>query len=600
MSEFMNRLEAWLDQPLLGESLRKELEELKAGGEARSTEIEDRFYKDLEFGTGGLRGILGAGTNRMNVHTVARAVQGIADFTWETFVARKDQDPGKNPSFAISYDSRIQSGEFAELCGQILTDNGIEVYLFNELMPTPVLSFGVRYYGCDGGIMITASHNPSQYNGLKVYNREGCQETLEAAARIMEKIEATKIFSGIRREPPVGKEKGTLHRIPESTIQAYLEAVEKEAMPVDCGADRLKIVYTPLNGAGNRPVRSILERIGVRDIHVVKEQELPDGHFPTCPYPNPEKEEALTLAKNLVLELREKADGTEEEPDLLLATDPDADRIGVAAFQEAGLRIFTGNEIGILLFDFICNTKDMPENPVAIRTIVSTRMVDAIAEHHGVKMITTLTGFKFIGEQIGLLEKDGQVQRFIFGFEESVGYLSGSHVRDKDAVNAAMLICQMAGYWKKQGKTLGTRLEELYGQFGYWKNDLMEFAFEGPRGMEQMSGILGYFRTNFFEEFGGKDIMEIVDYSKRTRRILKTEVCCSMVSGTRPTNLPASDVMEYVLEGQSSFQLRPSGTEPKFKIYLSARAESEGDAAAFLAKLKEQLTGIIQEATKGE
>jgi phosphoglucomutase len=600
MSEFMTKLEAWLDQPLLGETLRKELEELKAGADTRSTEIEDRFYKDLEFGTGGLRGILGAGTNRMNVHTVARAIQGIADYTWETFEARDNQDGGKKPSFAISYDSRIQSDEFAELCGQILTNNGIDVYLFNELMPTPVLSFGVRYYGCDGGIMITASHNPSQYNGLKVYNREGCQETLEAAARIMEKIEGTELFRGILREPPMGKEKGTLQRIPETTIQAYLDAVEKEAMPVDCRTGELKIVYTPLNGAGNRPVREILSRVGVRDIYVVKEQEFPDGHFPTCPYPNPEKEEALTLAKKLFLELREKASGPEEEPDLLLATDPDADRIGVAAFQNGELRIFTGNEIGILLFDFICSTKDMPENPVAIRTIVSTRMVDAIAEHHGVKMITTLTGFKFIGEQIGLLEKDGEVRRFIFGFEESVGYLSGSHVRDKDAVNAAMLICQMAGYWKKQGKTLGSRLEELYSQFGYWKNDLMEFAFEGPRGMEQMSGILGYFRTNFFEEFGGKDIMEIVDYSKRTRRILKTEVCCSMVSGTRPTNLPASDVMEYVLEGQNSFQLRPSGTEPKFKIYLSARAESQADAEAFLTRLKEQLTGIIREAAKGE
>lgn len=600
MSEFMNRLKAWLDQPLLAPSLREELEELMAGGDARSTEIEDRFYKDLEFGTGGLRGILGAGTNRMNVHTVARTAQGIADYTWEAFEGLESKGGRVRPSFAISYDSRIQSEEFAELCGKVLTDNGIDVYLFNELMPTPVLSYGVRYYGCDGGLMITASHNPAQYNGLKVYNREGCQETLDAAARIMEKIEGTELFLGIRREPPRGKGKGTLNRIPESTIQAYLDAVEKEAMPVDCSADQLKIVYTPLNGAGNRPVRSIMERIGVRDIHVVKEQELPDGHFPTCPYPNPEKAEALALARELFMTLKEKAEKPEDEPDLLLATDPDADRIGVAAFQDGKLRIFTGNEIGILLFDFICSTKRMPERPVAIRTIVSTRMVDRIAEHHGVKMITTLTGFKFIGEQIGLLEKDGEAHRFIFGFEESVGYLSGSHVRDKDAVNAAMLICQMAGYWKKQGKTLGSRLEELYGQFGYWKNDLMEFVFEGPRGMEQMAGILGYFRTNFFEDFAGRDIMEIVDYSKGTRRILKTEVCCSMVSGTRPTNLPASDVMEYVLEGQNSFQLRPSGTEPKFKIYLSARAESEEEADAFLTRLKAQLTGIIQEAAKGE
>jgi len=584
MTKYMENFERWLKEPKLEPELMQELVQLKEQGETGLAEIEDRFYRDLEFGTGGLRGILGAGTNRMNVHTIARTVQGLANYILE------NRGNEKKPSVAISFDSRIKSDTFAKVASEVLLANGIDVYLFQELMPTPVLSFATRHYKCDGGIMITASHNPSKYNGLKVYNKDGCQETLGAAEKIMEKIEALDAFEGIRSslEPA-----GILTYIPEETVKAYIDAVAGEQMPVDCQLDKVHVVFTPLNGTGNKPIRSLLSKIGIKKVSLVKEQENPDGNFTTCPYPNPEKEEALKLGKELFMSLYQGAKMPEDRPDVLLASDPDADRIGVACFRDGEAKTFSGNEIGVLMFDFICNHKILPENPVAIRTIVSTKMVDAIAKKFGVQMIATLTGFKFIGEQIGNLEEKGEENRFVFGFEESVGYLSGSYVRDKDAVNAAMLVCQMVGYYKTQGKTLFERLEELYQEYGYWKNGLIEFAFEGAKGMETMAAIMDHFRIEYFEGFAGLEIVEIINYKNRTRRIIKGENCCSMVSGTRPTNLPSSDVMEFVLENGNGFALRPSGTEPKFKIYMGAKGADKRESEEILEKLTRQLTEII-------
>ncbi len=447
--------------------------------------------------------------------------------------------------------------------------------------------------------MITASHNPSKYNGLKVYNKDGCQETLEATKIITGKIEALDLFNDIKTDSSSVANHGELTYIMEEVVSAYIDAVYKQLLPVDAELEKLNVVYTPLNGTGNKPVRRILKKIGIKNIHVVKEQEEPDGYFTTCPYPNPEKEEALSLAKALYKELYDQAIGTEESPDILLATDPDADRLGAACLDIGEIKTLTGNEVGVLLFDFICNYKVLPKNPVAVRTIVSTKMIDTIAKKFDVEVITTLTGFKFIGEQIGLLEEKGQSSRYIFGFEESVGYLTGDYVRDKDAINAAMLICQMAGFYKKHGFTMFDRLEDLYAPYGYWKNDLLEFAFEGAKGMQTMTGIMNHFRTEYYEDFAGKKIIEIVDYKKQTRRTIKGNSCnCSMVSGSRPTNLPSSDVLEYVLQDSCWFALRPSGTEPKFKIYMGSKADSKTESEEILGQLREELGKIIKDITK--
>lgn len=598
MVEYRQVFEKWLEEPKLEENLRQELAALKEKGEASLSEIEDRFYQDLVFGTGGLRGILGAGTNRMNLHTVAKAVQGLADYVNENYKKGGTTRHDKRPAIAISYDSRINSDIFAHKAADVLRANSIDVYLYSELMPTPALSFATRYYQCDGGIMITASHNPSQYNGLKVYNKDGCQETLEAAEKIMKKMEALNIFDDCKADVSSVPNPGILTIIPEETVMAYIDAVINEAIDVDCQLGQVRVVYTPLNGTGNKSVRRMLAEMGVAHVHVVKEQENPDGNFTTCPYPNPEKEEALTLAKELYRDLYKKAKMESEKPDVLLATDPDSDRIGVACYHNGEVETLTGNEIGALLFDFICSNRKLPEKPVAIRTIVSTKMVDEIARSFGVQMIATLTGFKFIGEQIGYLEEQGEEERFIFGFEESVGYLSGAYVRDKDAVNAAMLICQMVGYYKKQGKTIFNRLDELYNQYGYWKNGLLEFAFEGSKGMEIMSGLMNNFRTEYYESFAGLKVAEIIDYKRQTKRMIKGVGCCDMVSGTRPTNLPSSDVMEFILEDGSCFALRPSGTEPKFKIYMGSKGSTSQISQGILDRLTEELGIIIEETVK--
>lgn len=600
-------LKRWLAQEDLDKALKKELLEIK-----NQEELYDRFYKDLEFGTGGLRGILGAGTNRMNIYTVRKATQGFADYLNRHCGPGSEKHSGR-PSVAIAYDSRINSRLFAAEAACVLAANGIKSYLYTEIMPTPALSFAVRHYGCCAGIMVTASHNPSKYNGYKAYNDEGCQLTLEAADEVFAQIEKVDLFSGVKsiagdlnlseRLPTaifaVGEDgQALIEPISEEAEEAFLAAVMKESTGVDCSD--LSVVYTPLNGTGNIPVRKIMDRIGVKRVSVVKEQELPDGNFPTCPYPNPEKKEALALGLALCRKLSEEGNA----PDILLATDPDCDRVGIAARHRdaAGngeYQLITGNEAGVLLLDYICTVRreagTMPKDPVAIKTVVTSKMAEKIAENYGVTMIDVLTGFKFIGEQIGLLEAKGEEHRFIFGFEESYGYLSGAYVRDKDAVNASMLICEMTAYYKKAGKTLVDRLNELYEKYGYYKNDLMEFAFEGAAGMEKMNGVMGALRADHPARLIGRKVVEIADYRLSQRRILGgAKSCCDLSVGMRPIRLPKSDVLEYVLEDGSSIVVRPSGTEPKLKIYLSAKGESRRDSEEIIGRLKAELKEMIR------
>lgn len=600
--EMSNR---WLDQKDLDNTLKEELLGISDQGE-----IYERFYRELEFGTGGLRGILGAGTNRMNIYTVRKATQGFADYLNRHYGSESGNASGEGPAVAIAYDSRINSHRFAVEAACVLAANGIKAYLYTELMPTPALSFAVRYLKCSAGIMVTASHNPSKYNGYKAYNEAGCQLTLEAADEVLSLINQVDLFDDVKtlacdlnlsEQIPdriyAADESGRtlIEPISEEVKEAYLAAVRKESTGADCSD--LSVVYTPLNGTGNLPVRKIMEMVGVRKVSVVAEQELPDGNFPTCPYPNPEKKEALSLGLALCQKLSEEGNA----PDLLLATDPDCDRVGIAVRHkdDAGkedYQLISGNETGILLLDYICTVRGeagtMPKEPIAVKTIVTSKMTDQVAKNYGVVMIDVLTGFKFIGEQIGFLEEKGEEGRYIFGFEESYGYLSGAYVRDKDAVNASMLICEMTAYYKKAGKTLVDRLNELYEKYGYYKNDLMEFAFEGAAGMEKMSSIMGSLRESHPVRIIDRKVVEIADYHLSQRRILGGG-SCDLAVGMRPIGLPKSDVLEYVLEDGSSIVIRPSGTEPKLKIYLSAKGVSREDSDEIVRRLKAELNEMI-------
>lgn len=594
-AEVYDKMNLWLAQPDLPAKTRRDLQLLEdrlaanSGDTDAREEIYDRFYRDLEFGTGGLRGVLGAGTNRMNIYTVRRTTQGLANY-----LKARYGHSGDVLSVAIAYDSRILSDCFAQEAAEVLAANGIGVYIYSELMPTPALSYAVRYYGCCGGIMITASHNPANYNGYKVYNREGCQVNLEEAEEILSCITQVDLFTGVRdtgrkrlaeEDCAISQQSQSpyIQIIPEETVNSYIEAVKATRAGVECGD--IEVVYTPLNGAGNRMVQRILAEIGTGKVHLVPEQEHPDGNFPTCPYPNPEKEEALRKGLSLCAELA--------TPDLLLATDPDCDRLGIAVRHIApgsGEVIYerlTGNEVGALILDFLCARKNMPERPIAIRTIVSSRMADAVAKHYGVEMMQVLTGFKFIGEQVGLLEKAGEEGRFLFGFEESYGYLAGAYVRDKDAVEAAMLVTEAAAYYKKQGKTLIERMEELYLQHGYYRNDLMDFAFEGAKGMEMMAAIMSGLRAEPPVQMIGKKVVEIADYQLSQRRSIGGSA--DMAATTRIIALPKADVLEYILEDGSSVIARPSGTEPKLKVYLSAKGDTEEGAKTIIREMKETI-----------
>lgn len=473
---------------------------------------------------------------------------------------------------AIAHDSRINSRLFAVQAGCVLAANGIRAYLYPRLEPTPALSWAVRALGCDAGVCITASHNPAQYNGYKVYGPDGCQITVTAAQAIQKAIHAVDCLDGpVALEEAEARAKGLLLDIPESILDGFLEAVYAQRMPRLAEGPPLKVVYTPLNGAGLECVRRILQKIGVTDVEVVPEQEHPDGRFPTCPYPNPEIRAALQKG----IERCEQV-----HPDLLLATDPDCDRVGVAVEENGGYTLLTGNEVGVLLLDFICKMRSqagtMPGKPVAVTTIVSTDMADAVAQKHGVELRRTLTGFKFIGEQIGLLEAEGQVERYIFGFEESYGYLSGPYVRDKDGVNAAMLICQMAQYHKAQGHTLAQAMEALYRQVGYYQNSLHSAAFEGQAGFRKMQSIMCGLRREPPHTLGGLAVEKIVDYKAGIHA------------------LPKADVLEFQLAGGAKAIIRPSGTEPKMKVYLFGKGRDRQEAKAVLERLRQDMGRRLQ------
>ncbi len=524
--------------------------------------IEDAFYKDLEFGTGGLRGVIGAGTNRMNVYVVARASQGLSKYVIKHFALEERK-------IAISYDSRIKSDVFAKVAAEVFAANGIKVFIYPQLMPVPCLSFATRYLGCAAGIMITASHNPAKYNGYKVYGADGCQITSAAANEILAEINKLDLFDGWKSLPFVnGLETDKITYISDEVYTAFVEEVKRQSVAGDAKLDKdVAIIYSPLNGTGLKPVLRTLQESGFTNITVVKEQEQPDGNFPTCPYPNPEIREAMALG----MEYMKKYDA-----ELLLATDPDCDRVGIAVKNNNGeFQLLSGNQTGLLLADYICARRlengTMPVDPVIIKTIVTTDMAEQIAAHYGVRVINVLTGFKYIGEQIGLLEKQGKAGSYIFGFEESYGYLSGTYVRDKDGVNAAFLICEMFCYYKTRGINLLDKLQELYKTCGYCLNTLYSYEFEGEAGFAKMQEIMKAFRTEKISEFGGRKVEEMLDYNLGL------------------DEFPKSDVLKFILENHSSVVVRPSGTEPKLKTYIAVSAEDEKTAKKVEKKIVEDL-----------
>lgn len=513
-------------------------------------QTEDAFYRDLAFGTGGLRGVIGAGTNRMNIYTVAKATQGLADYL------NKQRE---QPSVCIGYDSRIKSDVFARVAAGVFAANGVKVSIWPQLMPVPTVSFAVRHLGADAGVMITASHNPSKYNGYKVYGADGCQITTQAAAQVLAEIEKLDIF----RDVHTGSfeeylEKGGISYIPEETYTAFVENVKAQSVLFGEEVNKdTAIVYSPLNGAGRWPVLRTLSEMGYTNVTVVAEQAEPDGNFPTCPYPNPEIREAMELGLRYA---------RENNADLLLATDPDCDRVGIAVKNEEGAYVLlSGNETGILLLDYICSQRvkhgKMPEKPVMVKTIVTMDLAERIAARYGLETRNVLTGFKFIGEQIGLLENQGQKERYVFGFEESYGYLTGTYVRDKDGVGGAYMICEMFSYYATRGIRLTDKLQELYKEYGYCRNTLHSFQFEGSAGFAKMQRIMALFRQGI-QSFGGLRVEKVLDYSLGL------------------DGLPKSDVLKFLLEGSCSLVVRPSGTEPKLKLYLSVTAEDAQAAAA--------------------
>lgn len=545
----------WLEKATADPDLQAELQAITGQDE----EIRDRFYRSLEFGTAGLRGVIGAGTNRMNVYTVGRATQGLADY----LNAKYD-----HPSVAIGYDSRIKSDLFSKEAAAVLAGNGIKVYLYKELEPTPCLSFAVRQLGAQSGIILTASHNPAKYNGYKCYNKNGYQMTDNEAAETYHYIEKVDYFTGIQKANfDAAVADGTVEYIGEKMMTAFLDAVETQCMNRGvCQKADLKVIYTPLNGTGNKPVRAILDRIGVPHVYVVPEQELPDGNFPTCPYPNPEIKQAFELA----LKMNENI-----HADLLLATDPDCDRVGIAVMQGGKVRLMSGNEVGAMLLNYLLEMRKqkgtLSQNSVAVKSFVSTDLAQAIAARYGCTFKNLLTGFKYIGEVVTQLESQGRADDFVMGFEESYGYLAGTHARDKDAVVASMLICEMAAYYKLQGLSLGDVMDKIYADYGYYDNAVVSYTFEGEAGMEKMAGIMNHLRQNPPKSLGGSPVVEHSDY--------QSSLSTDLVSGkSAPIDLPKSNVLEYKAENGCKLIVRPSGTEPKIKTYVTAVAADKAVA----------------------
>ena len=555
---YMEAYQRWMQAKLEDPALTRELKSI----EGQEEEIKDRFAVSLKFGTAGLRGVLGAGSNRMNIYVVRQATQGLANWV---------KTQGGNQLVAISYDSRINSDVFARTAAEVLAGNGIHVRIYDALMPVPALSFATRYYGANAGIMVTASHNPAKYNGYKAYGPDGCQMTDDAAAIVYAEIQKTDILDGAKRVSfEEGLASGLIEYVGEDCKEALYAAIKSRSVrPGLCKSAGLKLVYSPLNGSGLVPVTRILNDIGIDDITIVPEQKNPDGNFPTCPYPNPEIFEALRLGLELA-----KAEGA----DLMLATDPDADRVGIAIrCADGSYKLVSGNEVGVLLLDYIAQGRielgTMPEKPVAVKSIVSTPLADAVAKHYGVEMRSVLTGFKWIGDQIAGLEAAGEVDRFIFGFEESYGYLAGPYVRDKDAVIASMLICEMAAYYRSIGSSIKERLDAIYAQFGRYLNKVESFEFPGLSGMDKMASIMESLRTNPPAEIGGFKVLSVTDYQK-----------------PEEPGLPAANVLIYSLDGGATVVVRPSGTEPKIKTYFTTLgkdlAEAEEQKAVLAAALK--------------
>ena len=558
---YMEDYKRWLEADLEDPALKEEL----ASIQGKEDEIKDRFAVALKFGTAGLRGVLGAGTNRMNIYVVRQATQGLANWV---------KTQGGNQLVAISYDSRINSDVFARTAACVLAANGIKVRIYDALMPVPALSFATRYYQTNAGIMVTASHNPAKYNGYKAYGPDGCQMTDEAADIVYAEIQKTDILTGAKMMTfEEGQAAGLIEYVGDDCKEALYAAIEARSVrPGICRTAGLKLVYSPLNGSGLVPVTRVLKDIGITDITIVPEQQYPDGNFPTCPYPNPEIFEALKLGLELAKECG---------ADLMLATDPDADRVGIAMkCPDGSYELVSGNEMGVLLLDYICAGRiengTMPKNPVAVKSIVSTPLADAVAKNYGVELRGVLTGFKWIGDQIAQLEAAGEVDRFIFGFEESYGYLAGPYVRDKDAIIGSMLICEMAAYYRSIGSSIKQRLEEIYEKYGRYLNKVDSFEFPGLSGMDKMAGIMDSLRKNPPKEIGGYAVEKATDFKN-----------------TEETGLPAANVLTYKLEGGAEVIVRPSGTEPKIKTYFTTLGKTLEEAQAQKDKLAEALKPIL-------
>ena len=555
---YLDEYKRWLSANLIDFDLHAEL----AGIENDEEAIKERFAVSLKFGTAGLRGTLGAGTNRMNIWVVRQATQGVADWV---------KTQGGTQTVAISYDSRLKGWTFAKDAAAVLAANGINVRLYDELMPVPALSFATRYYHCNAGIMITASHNPAKYNGFKAYGPDGCQMTDDAAAIVYDQIQKTDVLTGAKYVSfAEGVAKGLIQFVGDDCKEALYQATEaRQVRPGLCKTAGLKLVYSPLNGTGLVPVTRVLSDMGITDITIVPEQEYPNGYFTTCSYPNPEIYEALEKG----LELAKKVGA-----DLMLATDPDADRVGIAMkCPDGSYELVSGNEMGVLLLDYICAGRiekgTMPKNPVAVKSIVSTPLADLVAKHYGVELRHTLTGFKWIGDQIAQLEANGEEERFIFGFEESYGYLAGSYVRDKDAVVGSMLICEMAAYYRSIGSSIKQRLEEIYAQYGRFLNQVDSFEFAGLSGMDKMAGIMNTLRTNPPVEFAGRKVVSVTDYNK-----------------PEETGLPKANVLIFGLEDGATVVVRPSGTEPKIKTYFTTLGKDLAEAQ----KEKDELAAVLK------
>lgn len=544
--------------------------------ETNEEEKYESFYTTLKFGTAGLRGIIGAGTNRMNIYVVRQATQGVANYIKKTY---------GTGSVSISYDSRIKASLFAIESARVLAANGIKVYITKELEPTPVLSFLTRYFKCQAGIMVTASHNPAKYNGYKVYGYDGCQITDDAANFIYNEIQNVDMFNGIKLvDFNCAINDKLIEYVDDSVYDEYLKNVKAQQInPSICDDSNLKVVYTPLNGAGNKLVRKILEQTGVKNVTIVKEQELPDGNFTTCPYPNPELKEALKLGLDLSEQIK---------PDLLLATDPDSDRVAVAAKDSDGnFRILSGNETGVLLVDYILSSRiknnTLPENPIIVKTIVTTQLVNKICNKYGAECCEVLTGFKYIGDVILKLEQKNEEKRYVFGFEESCGYLSGTYVRDKDAVVASMLVCEMAAYYKKQNKNLVQAINDIYAEYGYFMNTTLSFEFDGAAGMDKMAKIMKNFRDNPPQNIAGINIVETADYQKSIK--------VDLLTNTETTiDLPKSNVIGFKLNDGSGCIIRPSGTEPKIKLYITAVAKTKDDAQVLTDIIAKDMNEYLQ------